>query len=57
MKTPFSTQMTALSIALLMNGLMIGGVAYLFSGRVHAGPVLQASTLSAPSAAESALRV
>ena len=57
MKTPFSTQMTALSIALLMNGLMIGGVAYLFSGRVHAVAVLQATTLSAPASAESAHRV
>jgi hypothetical protein len=35
MTTQLSTKFTALAVALMMNGLIIGGVAYLFNGPLH----------------------
>jgi hypothetical protein len=35
MNTQISTKLAALAIALMMNSLVIGGVAYLFSGPLH----------------------
>jgi hypothetical protein len=35
MTTQLSTKLAALAVALMVNGVMIGGVAYLFSGRLH----------------------
>jgi hypothetical protein len=35
MNTQISTKLAALAIALIMNSLLIGGVAYLFSGPLH----------------------
>jgi len=35
MNTQISTKLAALAIALMMNSLLIGGVAYLFSGQLH----------------------
>jgi len=35
MTTQLSTQLAALAVALMVNGMMIGGVAYLFSARLH----------------------
>jgi hypothetical protein len=35
MTTQLSTKFTALAVALTMNGLIIGGVAYLFNGALH----------------------
>ena len=35
MNTQISTKLTALAVALMMNSLLIGGVAYLFSGPLH----------------------
>ena len=35
MTTQLSTRLAALAVALMVNGVMIGGVAYLFSARLH----------------------
>jgi hypothetical protein len=35
MTTQISTKFAALAVALMMNGLIIGGVAYLFNGALH----------------------
>jgi hypothetical protein len=35
MNTQISTKLAALAAALMMNSLLIGGVAYLFSGPLH----------------------
>lgn len=35
MNTQISTKLAALAVALMMNSLLIAGVAYLFSGQLH----------------------
>jgi hypothetical protein len=35
MNTQISTKLAALAVALMMNSLLIGGVAYLFNGPMH----------------------
>jgi hypothetical protein len=35
MTTQISTKLAALAVALMMNSLIIGGVAYLFNGQMH----------------------
>jgi hypothetical protein len=35
MTTQLSSKLAALAVALIVNGMMIGGVAYLFSARLH----------------------
>ena len=35
MTTKLSTKLAALAVALMVNGMMMGGVAYLFSGQLH----------------------
>jgi hypothetical protein len=35
MNTQISTKLAALALALMMNSLLIGGVAYLFNGSLH----------------------
>jgi hypothetical protein len=35
MNTQISTKLAALAFALMMNSLLIGGVAYLFNGQLH----------------------
>jgi hypothetical protein len=54
MTTQLSTKLTALALALMVNGLMIGVVVYLFGGQNHddgAAPALvQAASARAPSA-------
>jgi hypothetical protein len=35
MNTQISAKLAALAAALMMNGLLIGGVAYLFNNQVH----------------------
>jgi hypothetical protein len=35
MTTQLSTKLAALALALMVNSMMIGGVAYLFSGQIH----------------------
>ncbi|MGB6307933.1 MAG: hypothetical protein WBF89_09085 [Steroidobacteraceae bacterium] len=40
MSTQISTKFAALAVALMMNGLIIGGVAYLFNGPLHQPTVI-----------------
>jgi hypothetical protein len=35
MNTQISTKLAALGVALMLNGLMIGGIAYLFNAQSH----------------------
>jgi hypothetical protein len=35
MKAEISRKLAALGVALMMNSLIIGGVAYLFNGQIH----------------------
>jgi len=35
MTTQLSTKLAALAVALIVNGMMIGGVGYLFSSQLH----------------------
>jgi hypothetical protein len=35
MNTPITTKFAALAVALMMNGFLIGGIAYLFNGPLH----------------------
>ena len=35
MTTQLSTKLAALAVALMVNGMMIGGVGYLFSAQLH----------------------
>ena len=35
MTTQLSTRLAALAVALMVNGVMMGGVAYLFSAQLH----------------------
>ena len=35
MNAQISTKLTALAVALMMNSVIIGGVAYLFNGQLH----------------------
>jgi hypothetical protein len=52
MKTEISNKLSALAIALSINGLVIGGVAYLFAGQTHAAsPLVAVAPASAPSPA------
>ena len=39
MNTQISTKLTALAVALMMNGLIIGGVAYLFNAQARQHPI------------------
>jgi hypothetical protein len=39
MNTQISTKLAALGIALIMNGAMISGVAFLFNGQLHGGAI------------------
>jgi hypothetical protein len=40
MNTQISTKLAALAVALMMNSLLIGGVAYLFNSQVQHSPGL-----------------
>jgi hypothetical protein len=52
MTTQLSTKLAALALALMVNSMMIGGVAYLFSSRIHQQPIMTAlaQTSASPSA-------
>ena len=50
--TTLSTKLAALAVALTVNGMMIGGVAYLFSARLHQ-PTAANSTVMTASARSS----
>jgi hypothetical protein len=47
MNTQISSKLAALAVALMMNSLIIGGVAYLFSAQIHQ----QSTTISLERAA------
>ena len=48
MNTQISTKLAALGVALMMNSLLIGGVAYLFRGQVHQhAPVISLAHVTA----------
>jgi hypothetical protein len=50
MNTQISSKLAALAAALMMNSLLIGGVAYLFSGPLHQHvAVISAAGTAAPS--------
>jgi len=55
MTTKVSTKLAALGVALLVNGVMVGAVAYLFSAEFHA-PAAVAGWRQAPAAARVTLR-
>jgi hypothetical protein len=44
MNTQISTKLAALGVALVVNGAMIGSVAYLFSGQAHATAMVRVLT-------------
>jgi hypothetical protein len=46
MYTQLSTKLAALAVALMMNGTMIGTIAYLFNGQLH-GSVATAALVQA----------
>lgn len=43
MNTRISSKLAALAVAIMMNGLIIGGVAYLFSGQVRPAAAQEAA--------------
>jgi hypothetical protein len=49
MNTQISTKLAALAVALMMNSLIIGGVAYLFNGQLHEHVALTSLAQSAAS--------
>ena len=48
MTTQISTKFAALGVALMMNGLLIGGVAYLFNGQIRHAPVVSVAHATLP---------
>jgi hypothetical protein len=48
MNTQISTKLAALAIALMMNSLLIGGVAYVFSMQVHESAAISLERAAAP---------
>jgi hypothetical protein len=49
MTTQLSTKLAALGVALMMNSMLIGGVAYLFNGQLHQHtPVISLAQTMAP---------
>ncbi len=49
MSTQLSTKLAALGVAVMMNGMMIGLVAYLFSARLHQPTAVNATAMTATS--------
>jgi hypothetical protein len=47
MTTQLSTKLAALAVALMVNGMMIGGVGYLFSAQFHQQKSARAITMTA----------
>jgi hypothetical protein len=48
MNTQISTKLAALAVALMMNSVIIGGVAYLFNSQVQHTPVTSLAHAAAP---------
>jgi hypothetical protein len=55
MTTQVSLKLAALAIALMMNGLIIGTVAYLFDGQIHRDAALSLASATPPTAHEARL--
>jgi hypothetical protein len=55
MNTQISTKLAALAVALMMNSLLIGGVAYLFNGQPHQQAAIVSLADAAPSTTKSAV--
>jgi len=51
MKAEISNKLSALAIALSINGLLIGGVAYLFTDQTHAASPIVAVAKTIPAVA------
>jgi hypothetical protein len=49
MNTQISTKLAALAVALMMNSLLIGGVAYLFNSQLHPQAIVTSLAQAAPS--------
>ena len=47
MTTQLSTKLAALAVALMVNGMMIGGVAYLFNAQFHQPAAGNAAVIAA----------
>jgi hypothetical protein len=47
MTTQLSTKLAALAVALMVNGVMMGGVAYLFSAQLHQPSTSNAAVMRA----------
>jgi hypothetical protein len=47
MTTQLSTKLAALAVALMVNGMMMGGVAYLFSAQLHQPSTSNAAVMRA----------
>jgi hypothetical protein len=55
MNTQISTKLAALAVALMMNSLIIGGVAYLFNGQLHQhAAVTSLAQTAAPASSDAA---
>jgi hypothetical protein len=54
MTTQISTKLAALAVALMMNSLLLGGVAYLFNSQVPHSPVLSLAHTPVSAAASTA---
>ena len=50
MNTQISTKLAALAVALMMNSLLIGGVAYLFNSQVHQTSIVSLAHATAATA-------
>lgn len=51
MKAEITKKFKALAVALMINGLGVGGVAYLFNGQIHDhAPVVSVAAIGAPNA-------
>ena len=55
MNTQISTKLAALAVALMMNSLLIGGVAYLFSTPLHQHSAVMSVAHTAASALNAAV--
>jgi hypothetical protein len=55
MNTQISTKLAALAVALMMNSLLIGGVAYLFNGQLHQHSTIISLAHTASSTAKGAV--
>ena len=53
MPTQFVTKFAALGVALMINSMMIGAVAYLFSGQLHHPSAMTARDHASPQTAAS----